>query len=149
MPNSLDYMNALQVLYPFKDALEEIKEAFDHDVFDTIEITDPWSALTYYRSSEAYTTYDIEGLSKKIYSAVQGLQRYQINQTKRDYIFEMLGTENTNLFESWMLDEVYIYLIMIFEDLNIMDGHPDQIIIENSIIRGDILSIINCFLTRI
>jgi hypothetical protein len=148
-PNSIDFMKALKVLYPFKDALEKVKEAFDHDEFDTIEITDPWSAITYFRSSEAYVTYDIEHLSHKIYEAIKDLNQYQINNHERDQILKLLGTEITNCFDGWKLDQVYMYLMMIFEDLKHRDNIPDQIIIENSIIRGDILSIINCFLIRI
>lgn len=148
-PDTLDFMNALKVLYPYKDRLKKISEAQKNGEFDQIEITDPWSALTSFRDSDAYKTYNIKELSQSLYMSMMSIEKYGYDHQTYDHIHELLGTQYTGDFSKWTLPEVYYYLTMLFEDLRLDGGIMDEIIIENAIIRGDILDIINCFLERI
>ena len=147
-PDSLDYMQALKVLYPYKTRLELIRNAEKNDEFETVEITDPWSAITYFRDSKAYHTYEIKKISLEIYEAVKTLPHYTYEEKTWNDIQEKIATDERG-FESWELRDVYYYLQMLFEDLSYGKTHVDDIVIENAIIRGDILDIITCFLERI
>ena len=94
-PDSLDFMQALKVLYPFKGRLEEIKNAELNDEFETVEITDPWLAITYFRDSNAYHKYDIKKISLEIYEAVKSLTHYAYDNQTWLHIQEKIATESS------------------------------------------------------
>ena len=145
----IDFENALRILYPFKEQLELVKKADNEGLFDFQEITDPWSALTYFRESNAYENLQIKRLSTNLFQAMKALKQYHYTSEMYDIIHNDSMKEDLNGFESWRLDEVYYYLQMMFEP-SIIDGdNINDVVIENVIINGQLLDIINCFLYRI
>ena len=148
-PSIPDFESALSILYPYKEQLELIKKAEFEGQFDSLEITDPWSALTYYRKSNAYETYHIKKLSEDLYEAMKKLTVYHYSSELYEKIQNDVMSVDTNPFENWHLYEVYIYLQMLFEPFFNQDIEIDTIVIENAIISGQLLDIMYCFLYRI
>lgn len=148
-PNALDFMKALELLYPYKAELETIHQAEQDGEFDDMEITDPWSAISYFRSSKAYETYHVNHLAHRIYQSIKELKVYPYSNEMYERIQMFLAVEETGSYEKWTLEEVYIYLTMIFEDIRYNEGGIDEITIENVIINGELLRIMECFLIRI
>lgn len=148
-PDTLDLINAFDLLIKYRDRLIEIKEAVENEEFETIDSSDPWIALTYYRESMAYQKYEIKDLSEAVYKDVSSLKKYNYSPEDYERIQKSLATEVDDTFSNWTLSDVYLYLQMLFEDLKYNDGGMDDVVIENCIIQGELLSIIDCLLYRI
>jgi len=151
-PNTLDYIDALNRLIIYRERLLHIKMAEDNEEFEmtaVADMLDPWSALTYFRDTDAYHIYKINELSKELYVCIKNIKRFDYTPNDYDRIQMRLGTEEDNTFMNWPLSDVYLYLQMIFEDYKYNEGGIDEIVIENSIIQGQILAIVDCFIYRI
>ena len=149
-PERTDYINAVNILIKYRDKLTQIKEAVENEEFETIDdSSDPWIVLTYFRESIAYQKYKIKDLSEALYKDVSTLKKYNYSGKDFTRIQTLIETEFEDTFSNWALSDVYLYLQMVFEDLEYNDGGMDDVCIENSIIQGELLRIIDCLLDGI
>ena len=145
-PNSLDYKEALDVLYPYKAQLEKIKIAYLNEEFQprlVIEYMEPGEALNYLTDSEAFKTYGVKEIGKDLSEKIKKLDHKDYHFNKYFGIEEKHGCEMPYEFdETWELSDVYYYLLYIFD-------MEDPVIIEHSVINGDLIGILNCFFIRL
>lgn len=144
--HSMDYMKALDILYPYKLKLEIIKLAYLNEEFDSTlsaDMKEPYDMITYFRESEAYDTYNIKSVAKALNHKIKELDFLSYSFIGSVEMEHKHGCNLPCVFDGdWTLTEVYQYLIHLF-DLD------DYVVIENSILNGDILGILNCFLIRL
>ena len=143
--DTLDYLQALKILVPYKDKLSQIYEAYLAGVFenDSIDYKDFYSVLTYYKESIAYKKFDVYELTLQIKMELKELDIKDYRFEDIDMIEKSYGEEIPHEFDGrWNLEDVYKYL------LNLAYSYK-EVVMENSIINGEILGIINCFIFRV
>jgi hypothetical protein len=144
--DGLDYLAALKLFMPYYDKLKKIYLAYLDNEFeanDALDDLDPFLATTYYLRSKGYNLYQIKSLSEELIKSSQNLSFTHYNFSKYIEIENKFGIYLPYDFDfTWSLDEIYLYLLHIF------DGF-DYITIENNIINGSIYKILECFLIRI
>lgn len=145
-PNGIDFMKALDVLMPYKKQLEEIHASYldgDFDLDSGTNVTDPYAVITSYLCSPSYTGLHVKSIREQLASSIRLLDIYDDSfQTILD-IETKHGTTCPYEFNgNWDLREVYMYLLHLFR-------RNDPVIIDNSIINGEILGILKCLLIRI
>jgi hypothetical protein len=148
-PNALDFMNVCKLLYPFEKQLIEIKKAKDRDeLLEVVYSKQPHDVIGFDRNSEVFIKYDITNLSKKIFNIVKSLKKYTYeNKTMRE-INDLSAIGSSIPFSQWTLEQVYIRLQTMYD--NVIWGRDlvDELYVEYTVIQGDILDILNCFLIR-
>ena len=148
-PNAIDFMNVCNVLYPFEKQLVEIKRAKDNgEFFEIVYSEKPHEVIGYDRNSEVFIHHDITYLSKKIFDIVKGLKQYNYDDKVIQEINDLRATDSTDTFNEWTLPQVYAHLQMIYNDVCWGKDLVDELFVEHTIIEGDILNILNCFLER-
>ena len=143
--NCFDYFKVIEILNPFKKRLEIIYQAAINDEFEVedLDYSDPYKVLRYYLDSNAYEKYQIQDLALELKEKLKGLD-------KKDYCFDDLlrieekyGMDIPHEFDyRWTLEDVYKYLLGLIDSEGL-------VIVESSIINGEILGIFNCFIIRV
>ncbi len=148
-PNAIDFMNVCKLLHPFEKQLIEIKKAKDRDeLLEIVYSKQPHEVIGFDRRSEAFIRYDITNLSKKIFNIVKSLKQYTYeNKTIRE-INDLRANGSSNSYSQWTLEQVYIHLQTMYDNVIWGKDLVDELYVEYTVIQGDILDILNCFLVR-
>lgn len=148
-PNALDFMNVCNLLYPFEKQLIEIKKAKDRDeLLEVVYSKHPHEIIGFDRNSEVFKKYDITNLSKKIFNIVKGLKQYTFENNMIQEINNLRATGSSNSFSEWTLEQVHIHLQTMYDNVIWGKDLVDELYVEYTVIQGDILDILNCFLVR-
>lgn len=148
-PYAIDFMNVCRALYPFQKQLVEIKKAKDRDeLLEVVYSKQPHEVSGFDRSLEVFIKHDITNLSKKIFDIVKGLKKYEYDDNMMQEINDLRATSSSISLSQWTLEQVYIHLQTMYE--NVIWGRDlvDELYVEYTVIQGDILDILNCFLVR-
>jgi hypothetical protein len=124
-PYGLDFMKALNILMPYQKQLTEI-----YDIYQNSSLT-PVSK-----------SHNAKLLCKELSKQILALDTYNDSGTNYDDIKKIHGAPPYRFDSHWELREVYIYLIRIF-------NNNDETMVINSVITGELLGVIECFLVRI
>jgi uncharacterized protein (UPF0335 family) len=148
-PNAIDFMNVCNLLYPFEKQLIEIKKAKDRDeLLEVVYSKQPHEVTGFDRNSEVFIKYDITNLSKKIFNIVKNLKQYKYDIKTMREINGLRATGSSELFSQWTLEQVYIHLQTMYDNVIWGADLVDELYVEYTVIHGDILDILNCFLVR-
>jgi hypothetical protein len=131
-PNGLDFMKALDILIPYREELIKIHE--DYKTEKSIkEKSDDQPDLR---------NENIRFLGKELLQKIHHLTTKSEFDITYEHIQMKHGIPPYRFDWHWELQEVYIYLIHVFNTNN------DKMII-NSILNGELIDIIECFFIRI
>ena len=148
-PYAIDFMNVCSALYPFQKQLVEIKKAKDKDELLEVEyLKQPHQVIAFDRTSEVFIKHDITNLSKKIYDIVKSLKKYEYDDNMMQEINDLRATSSSDSFSQWTLEQVYIHLQTMYDNVIWGEDLVDELYVEYTVIQGDILDILNCFLIR-
>lgn len=148
-PNAIDFMNVCNLLYPFEKKLIKIKRAKDRDeLLEVVYSKQPHEVIGFDRNSEVFIKYDITNLSKKIFTIVKSLKQYKYDNKTIQEINGLRATGSLDSFSHWTLEQVYIHMQTMYDNVIWGEDLIDELYVEYTIIRGDILDILNCFLVR-
>lgn len=149
-PNAIDFMNVCNLLYPFEKQLIEIKKAKDEDeLLEVVYLLQSHEVIGFDRSSEVFIKHDITNLSKKIFDIVKSLKQYEYDSKTIREINGLRATGSSDSFSQWTLEQVYIHLQTMYDNVIWGADLVDELYVEYTVIHGDILDILNCFLERI
>ena len=144
-PDGLDFMKALDTLFPYREQLIKIHIAYQNEHY----IKEVPHERSYSRSTNAscinsdnYKVENIKKLGKELSNRIHQLEMYRDTDISYDYIRLKHGTPPYRFEYLWELKEVYMYLIHVFNDNN-------DAMIMNSIFNGELVYIIECFIIRI
>ena len=143
--DSFDYFKVLEILNPYKERLEDIHKAYLNDEFEVegFDYSDLFNLLQYYLESTGYEKYKIYDLATELKEKLMTLdyKDYSFNDYIR--IEETYGMDMPHDFDQrWTLEDVYKHLLGLVKSEGL-------VIIENSIINGELLGIFNCFMIRV
>ncbi|RJX27647.1 MAG: hypothetical protein C4537_00405 [Acholeplasma sp.] len=144
-PDGLDFIKALDTLFPYREQLMTIHVAFKNVQYINgikFEESDSNDERSLCVDSDIYRLYNIKSLGNELLKRVYQLEMYHNSDLTYENIKLNHGTPPYRFDWHWELKEVYMYLIHVFRD------NDDRMII-NSIITGELLGIIECFLIRI
>jgi len=147
-PTSFDIMKAIDVLIPFQSRLVRIHQAYLNGDSDNHQARTPWEVLTAYQTMDSYIQYDISRLSTKMYERVSCLKKYVVPKETESRIYELVDIEVSNNFEMWSLQDIYLFLQEIFKENPFQPNTKNTVVIENAIIQGFILKILEAFMIR-
>ena len=148
-PNAIDFMKVCSALYPFQKQLEEIKKSKDRDeLLEVVYSKQPHEVIGFDRTLDVFIKYDITNLSKKIYDIVKSLKKYEYDDNMIQEINNLRATGSSDSFSHWTLEQVYIHLQTMYENVIWGGDLVDELFVEYTVINGDILDILNCFLVR-
>lgn len=148
-PNAIDFMNVCNLFYHFEKQLIEIKKAKDRDeLLEVVYLVQPYEVIGFDRSSEVFIKHDITNLSKKIFTIVKSLKQYKYDNKTIQEINGLRATGSLDSFSHWTLEQVYIHLQTMYDNVIWGGDLVDELYVEYTVIRGDILDILNCFLAR-
>lgn len=143
--NYFDYFQVIKILSPYINQLEAIYKAYLNGDFEgeDLDYKDPFEVIRFYFNTSAYKSFNINELA---FSLKEKLSSLDIKDyTFKDYIRieETYGSEIPHEFdERWTLKDVYKYLVGLVNTEGI-------IIMENSIVNGEILNIFKCLIIRV
>ncbi len=148
-PNAIDFMNVCSALYPFQKQLVEIKKAKDRDeLLEVVYLKQPYEVIGFDRTLDVFIKYDITNLSKKIFDIVKSLKKYEYDDNMIQEINGLRATGSLDSFSHWTLEQVYIHLQTMYDNVIWGGDLVDELFVEYTVIHGDILDILNCFLVR-
>jgi hypothetical protein len=144
-PNGLDFMKALDILMPYREQLMKIHVAYQNEQcikkipYNILDFKDE---NTIYTDTEANALDNIKLLGKELSKKIHQLETLNIKDLSYDEIVLKHGASPYRFDWHWELKEIYIYLIHLCKDNNVK-------MMMNSILNGEFVHMIECFLIRI